>query len=88
MHYTGITKIEKDGADVAIPLFHSLIAMFSLAPVTIELTGSFGWTEGEDDGEYEKLSFDRDFLCSQLKSLVVLFKKVQKEEGYLLHFGI
>lgn len=88
LHYTGITKIEKDGADVAIQLFRFLIAMFSLAPETIKLTGSFRWTEGEDDGEYEVLSFDRDLLCSQLETLVTLFKKVQKEEGYLLHFGV
>ncbi|WP_020061986.1 hypothetical protein [Bacillus sp. 123MFChir2] len=90
LHYHGITKIEKEGANIAVNVFRSLIHLFSLAPETIELTGSFQWTCGTDDtnGEYEKLSFNRDILCVQLQSLVTLFYKVKSEEGYILHFGI
>ncbi|PEA53611.1 coproporphyrinogen III oxidase [Bacillus pseudomycoides] len=90
LHYYGITKIEKEGADIAVNLFRSLIHLFSLAPETIELTGSFQWTFGTEDtnGKYEKLFFNRDILCAQLQSLVMLFHKVKCEEGYILHFGI
>lgn len=90
LHYHGITKIEKEGANIAVNLFRSLINLFSLAPETIELTGAFQWTYSTDDpnGEYEKLSFNRDILCAQLQSLVTLFYKVRSEKGYILHFGI
>ncbi|CAI8975868.1 hypothetical protein EMIT079MI2_70018 [Bacillus sp. IT-79MI2] len=40
----GITKIEKEGAEIAINLFRSLVNLFSLGPEKIELTGSFQWT--------------------------------------------
>lgn len=87
LHYHGIIKIEKEGANIAVNLFRSLIHLFSLAPETMELTGSFQWTDG-DDGEYEKLFFNRDTLCAELQSLVKLCYKVKCEEGYILHFGI
>ena len=90
LDYLGVTKIEKEGANKAVNLFRSLIHLFSLAPETIELTGAFQWINGTDDtnGEYEKLFFNRDILCAQLRSLFTLFHKVKSEEGYILHFGI
>ncbi|CAM4365091.1 coproporphyrinogen III oxidase [Bacillus manliponensis] len=90
LNYHGVTKIEQEGADLAVQLFQSLISLFVLAPETIQLTGPFGWIEGEhvETGEYEELSFKRDLLCSQLKSFVTLLKQVKEGKGYILHFGI
>ncbi|WP_459500063.1 coproporphyrinogen III oxidase [Bacillus sp. C1] len=89
LHYYGITKIEKEGAEMAGKLFRSLIGLFSLAPENIKLTGSFQWTNGYDtDGEYERLMFDRDILCEKLESLVRLLHKVEEGKGYILHFGV
>nr|WP_240517532.1 coproporphyrinogen III oxidase [Bacillus pseudomycoides] len=71
IHYYGITKIEKEGAEIAINLFRSLVNLFSLGPEKIELTGSFQWTvECDTDGEYEHLVFNRDILCTELESLI------------------
>ncbi|MDM5189330.1 coproporphyrinogen III oxidase [Bacillus sp. DX4.1] len=89
IHYYGITKIEKEGAKIAVDLFRSLISLFSLAPEKIELTGSFQWTSDcNTDGEYEKIFLKRDILCAELESLVKLCYKVKEGEGYLLHFGV
>ncbi|MEN1934190.1 coproporphyrinogen III oxidase [Paenibacillus sp. 102] len=89
IHYYGITKIEKEGAEIAVDLFCSLVGLFSLAPEKIELTGSFQWTvDCDTDGEYEHLVFNRDILCTELESLIRLLHKVKEGEGYLLHFGI
>ncbi|KFN12676.1 hypothetical protein [Bacillus pseudomycoides] len=89
IHYYGITKIEKEGAEIAINLFRSLVNLFSLGPEKIELTGSFQWTvECDTDGEYEHFSFNRDILCTELESLIRLLYKVEAGEGHLLHFGI
>lgn len=89
LHYYGITKIENEGAEIAIDLFRSLANLFSLGPEKIELTGSFQWTvDCDTDGEYEQLIFNRDILCADLKSLVKLLHKVKEGEGYLLHFGV
>ncbi|MDM5155808.1 coproporphyrinogen III oxidase [Bacillus sp. DX1.1] len=89
IHYYGITKFEKEGAEKAIDLYQSLISIFSLAPEKIELTGSFQWTSDcNTDGEYEKIFLNRDILCAELESLVKLCYKVKEGEGYLLHFGV
>src|SRR5690349_16430728 len=48
LNFCGPTVIKKDGAADAANIFSAWATLFSAGPKSIELTGSYGWIEGEN----------------------------------------
>jgi len=90
--FYGPTVIHTEGASAAAEIFGAWSTLFACGPKNCKLTG--GWTMIENDppneGEYEKLNFDRDDLVRKLRQIADYAKHVVDTDGdcFILHLGV
>lgn len=86
----GVTIIKEEGADAAHSIFGLWADLFSQAPNVLKLTGSYGWNEGEENGQYETIIAERDKIVKTFRQLSEYAQRVRETEGgfYILHIGI
>jgi hypothetical protein len=92
LNFYGPTVIKKDGATDAASIFGAWANLFSAGPKSIELTGNYGWIEGEnkETGSYSKIYMDRDAIVEIFKELANFSRQVveSNDELFILHLGI
>ena len=54
----------------------------------LTLTGMYVEGDDEEEGEYEKNTFDQDDVLHQLDSLIALIVEVEKHSHKIYHIGI
>jgi len=88
----GPTIIDDAGIKKTRDIIESWIQLLSLAPDNLELTGSYGWIEGDpkDQGKYQKLVFNKVDILTELSKLVCYCESVINSNGSkcLLHLGV
>ena len=89
INYHGVTLFDKQSSETLISIFASWKSLFKNAPVKFELTGEFVYGEADNqEGDYEKLVFNRDEVISQFEKIISMSETLAKGEFYLYHCGV
>lgn len=92
LYRCGPSVITVAGAAAAHTVFFNWSRLLACGPEELQLTGDWGWIEGEPagSGEYERLRYRRDDIVLALKKLADYADEVARNRGelYLLHLGI
>lgn len=88
----GVTLIEQNGAFTGQKIFRAWARLLESGPSTLELTGGYGWIEGEpqETGRYERLQYSRENTVRVLDTLADYCAEVQIANGrlYIYHCGV
>ncbi|MEE6450218.1 hypothetical protein RAH41_06540 [Gottfriedia acidiceleris] len=87
LDYYGITILDDNSITVLKKVLLGWRRIFACAPKLITLTGMFVEAD-EEDGEYEKNTFNQDDVLNQLDSLITLICEVDKHSHKIYHIGI
>ena len=92
LNFYAATVITKSGSKFLSRVFDSWAEVLSLGSVRLELTGPWAWIEGEpaENGEYSRISFDRNETVSALKAIAAYGKSITEgsDDLYVLHLGV
>lgn len=87
----GQTVIKQDGALIAQKVFKAWSGLFRCGPEIIVLTGNYTiYPDRPDEGDYKKLSINRNEFVEKLETLAEYCDKVMasEEREFIFHLGI
>ncbi|WP_088011636.1 hypothetical protein [Gottfriedia acidiceleris] len=88
LDYYGITIFDENSITILKDVLLGWRMIFASAPKVITLTGMYVEGDDEEDGEYEKNTFDQDEVLQQFDALIALIVEVEKHSHKIYHIGI
>lgn len=88
LDYYAMTILDEDSVTILKDVLHGWRMIFSNAPKVFTLTGKYIESNEEDDGDYEKISFEQKEILNQLDALLSFIVEVEKRGHKIYHFGI
>ncbi|PGZ93358.1 hypothetical protein [Bacillus sp. AFS029533] len=88
LDYYGITIFDENSTTILKDVLLGWRIIFASAPKVLILTGMYVEGDHEEDGEYEKITFNQDEVLQQLDALIALIVEVEKHSHKIYHIGI
>ena len=90
LNWYGPSVIKQDGAMLLKQIFENWASLFANSPDSLHLTGNFRWNDGQTNGQYERLVFNRDDSIKTFRTLAGYAKQVanSQDDLYILHLGL
>ncbi|MEK5393428.1 hypothetical protein NSQ59_24275 [Margalitia sp. FSL K6-0131] len=88
LDYYAMTILDEDSATTLKDVLLGWRMIFASAPKEITLTGMYILSDDQEDGEYEKIIFDKDEVLEQLDALIAFIIEVEKHGHKIYHLGI